>query len=92
MSCTQNDRQFLSSTVNFIAGCGAGRRLIFQRASITSKLGPRREDLIIAISKVSVDEELETPAYVEVFERYNPTGQIISMVLAEIEVYHECIR
>jgi hypothetical protein len=27
----------------------------------------------------------ETPAYVEVFERYNPTGQMLSMVLAEIE-------
>jgi hypothetical protein len=26
-----------------------------------------------------------TPAYVEVFERYNPTGQMLSMVLAEIE-------
>ena len=27
----------------------------------------------------------ETPAYVEVFGRYNPTGQMLSMVLAEIE-------
>jgi len=26
-----------------------------------------------------------TPPYVEVFERYNPTGQMLSMVLAEIE-------
>ena len=26
-----------------------------------------------------------TPAYVEVFERYNPTGQMLSVVLAEIE-------
>ena len=25
------------------------------------------------------------PAYVEVFERYNPSGQLLSMVLAEIE-------
>ena len=26
-----------------------------------------------------------TPAYVEVFERYNPSGQMLSMILAEIE-------
>ena len=36
--------------------------------------------------KVSVDgSSLETPGYIEVFERYNPTGQMLSMVLAEIE-------
>ncbi len=36
--------------------------------------------------KVSVDgSSLERPAYVEVFERYNPTGQMLSMVIAEIE-------
>ena len=36
--------------------------------------------------KISLDgSNAETPAYVEVFERYNPTGQILSIVLAEIE-------
>ena len=36
--------------------------------------------------KVSVNESSSrTPAYVEVFERYNPSGQLLSMVLAEIE-------
>ena len=36
--------------------------------------------------KVSVNESsFRTPAYVEVFERYNPSGQLLSMVLAEIE-------
>ena len=36
--------------------------------------------------KVSVEESSKlTPAYIEVFERYNPTGQMLSMVLAEIE-------
>lgn len=35
---------------------------------------------------VSVNESsARTPAYVEVFERYNPSGQLLSMVLAEIE-------
>ena len=33
---------------------------------------------------VSADSA-RTPPYVEVFERYNPTGQMLSMVLAEIE-------
>jgi hypothetical protein len=36
--------------------------------------------------KLSVNaSSRETPAYVEVFERYNPSGQMLSMVLAEIE-------
>ena len=36
--------------------------------------------------RVSVNESSKrTPAYVEVFERYNPSGQILSMILAEIE-------
>ena len=36
--------------------------------------------------RVSVTEaSARTPAYVEVFERYNPSGQLLSMVLAEIE-------
>ena len=50
------------------------------------KVRPEEGGLDNCDIKVSVDEaSLETPAYVEVFERYNPTGQIISMVLAEIE-------
>lgn len=36
--------------------------------------------------KVSVNGSSgENPAYVEVFERYNPTGQMLSMIVAEIE-------
>ena len=36
--------------------------------------------------RVSVTESsARTPAYVEVFERYNPSGQMLSMILAEIE-------
>ena len=36
--------------------------------------------------RVSVNESSAlAPAYVEVFERYNPSGQLLSMVLAEIE-------
>ena len=36
--------------------------------------------------RLTVDaNSTETPAYVEVFERYNPTGQMLSIVLAEIE-------
>ena len=36
--------------------------------------------------RVSVNESSRlNPAYVEVFERYNPSGQLLSMVLAEIE-------
>ena len=38
-------------------------------------------DLKLTVSANST----ENPAYVEVFERYNPTGQMLSMVLAEIE-------
>ena len=50
------------------------------------KVKPEEGGLDNCDIKVSVDQlNLDTPAYVEVFERYNPTGQIISMVLAEIE-------
>jgi hypothetical protein len=50
------------------------------------KVRPEEGGLDNCDIKVSVVESSsKTPAYVEVFERYNPTGQIISMVLAEIE-------
>ena len=50
------------------------------------KVRPEEGGLDFCDLKVSVGESSKlTPAYVEVFERYNPTGQMLSMVLAEIE-------
>ena len=61
------------------------RSSIFLWGPIFLKSGPRRGARFCDI-KVSIDgSNSGTPAYVEVFERYNPTGQILSMVLAEIE-------
>jgi hypothetical protein len=50
------------------------------------KVRPEEGGLDFCDIKVSIDgSNSETPAYVEVFERYNPTGQMLSMVVAEIE-------
>lgn len=50
------------------------------------KVRPEEGGLDFCDLKVSLSPSSgETPAYVEVFERYNPTGQMLSMVLAEIE-------
>ena len=50
------------------------------------KVRPEEGGLDFCDIRVSVDaSNQETPAYIEVFERYNPTGQMLSMVLAEIE-------
>ena len=50
------------------------------------KVRPEEGGLDFCDLKVSLDESSKlAPAYVEVFERYNPTGQMLSMVLAEIE-------
>ena len=50
------------------------------------KVRPEEGGLDFCDLKLSLNESSEaTPAYVEVFERYNPTGQMLSMILAEIE-------
>ena len=50
------------------------------------KVRPEEGGIDFCDIKVSIDgSSLETPGYIEVFERYNPTGQMLSMVLAEIE-------
>ena len=50
------------------------------------KVRPEEGGLDFCDIKVSIDaSNSETPAYIEVFERYNPTGQMLSMVIAEIE-------
>jgi hypothetical protein len=50
------------------------------------KVRPEEGGLDFCDLKLSVNvSSTEAPAYVEVFERYNPTGQMLSMVLAEIE-------
>ena len=47
---------------------------------------PNADEFDFCDIRVSVNESsTRTPAYVEVFERYNPSGQLLSMVLAEIE-------
>ena len=57
------------------------------------KVRPEEGGLDFCDLKVSVDESSElAPAYVEVFERYNPTGQMLSMVLAEIEGVAQVIQ
>ena len=50
------------------------------------KVRPEEGGLDFCDLKLTVNaNSTETPAYVEVFERYNPTGQMLSIVLAEIE-------
>jgi hypothetical protein len=50
------------------------------------KVRPEEGGLDFCDLKLTVNaNSTETPAYVEVFERYNPTGQILSVVLAELE-------
>ena len=50
------------------------------------KVRPEEGGLDFCDLKLTVSaNSTENPAYVEVFERYNPTGQMLSMVLAEIE-------
>ena len=50
------------------------------------KVRPEEGGLDFCDIKVSIGpSNSETPAYIEVFERYNPTGQMLSMVIAEIE-------
>lgn len=50
------------------------------------KVRPEEGGLDLCDLKLTVSaNSTENPAYVEVFERYNPTGQMLSMVLAEIE-------
>ena len=50
------------------------------------KVRPEEGGLDFCDLKLTVSaNSTENPAYVEVFERYNPTGQMLSMVLAEVE-------
>ena len=50
------------------------------------KVRPEEGGLDFCDLKVSVSESSKlTPAYIEIFERYNPTGQMLSIILAEIE-------